>query len=368
MSPTAPPGDLQDRLRQLFADQAAQVRPTSRSWNEYARSTSSRGTGRHDRRSLVLVAAAVVLVAGIVAVLTLRPTVRSRGAASAPRVHWSTKYVELTAGAVTIDVGRQRFVGADPALQLHSDPGDPHYQTLEVEWQEHGLPMRLYVYFAADDHEWWISELRTYNGLPDPKADWVTFAGERLRTQLGVPFEGDLDLTATENGITSHLSILGLHLLAFSASCPTPGTCDDGGQRPPESRVATTAVAASSTTQGPPNVPPPPGITTPDLGNFQDADSLVAALTASGPLDNETPAAVAAGRAPGRSICADILAGREPDAGTLIHQAAAGYGNDGGVVLVLQRADGSAEMRLYSTGAADPATGGCRQLLMVPLG
>ena len=77
---------------------------------------------------------------------------------------------------------------------------------------------------------------------------------------------------------------------------------------------------------------------------------------------------LAAGRAPGRSICADILASREPDAGALVHQAAAGYGNAGGVVLVLQRADLSAEMRLYSTGAADPATGGCRLLLTVPLG
>ena len=259
----------------------------------------------------------------------------------APRIRWSTKYVEFIADAVTIDVGGKRFVGADPALLLNSDPGDAQYQTLEVDWHEHALPMRVNIYFAADDHEWWISELRTYNGQADSHADWVTFTGERLRTARGAPFEGDLDLNATENGITSHLRITGLHLMPFRATCAGPGGCNDGGQQPSDSGVATTGASVTDTTiQGPPNVAPPPGFPTPDLGTFTDTTALVAALIASGPLDNETPVAVGEGRAPGVSVCADNVANREPDSGTLVHQAAAGYGSDGGVILVLQRADG----------------------------
>ena len=107
---------------------------------------------------------------------------RSGGAADAPRIDWSTRYVEFTADALAIDVGGQRFVGSDPALALYNDPGDPTYQTLEVESHEHGVTMNVNIYFAADDREWWITELRTSNGLPEPKNDWVTFPGERLRT------------------------------------------------------------------------------------------------------------------------------------------------------------------------------------------
>jgi hypothetical protein len=106
----------------------------------------------------------------------------------------------------------------------------------------------------------------------------------------------------------------------------------------------------------------------PDLGTFRDPASLIAALLSSGPLNNEEPAAVAAGQAPARSICADILATREPTAGTLVHEALATIdGDHAGVLLVLRRADGTEEARLYSTGDADPTTGACRLIFASPL-
>jgi hypothetical protein len=105
----------------------------------------------------------------------------------------------------------------------------------------------------------------------------------------------------------------------------------------------------------------------PDLGTYPDGQSLIAALVASGPLNNEEPPAVAAGDAPARSICADILANREPTAGVVVHEVrAAVEGDHGGVLFVLRQAGGTEEARLYSTGDADP-TGACRLIFASPL-
>jgi hypothetical protein len=100
----------------------------------------------------------------------------------------------------------------------------------------------------------------------------------------------------------------------------------------------------------------------PDLGNFNDRGALIDALRASGPLDNETEASLQRGTAPSLSICVAILKHNEPTAGTVIHEAGARLGADSGVLLVLHRADGTQEARLYSTGDADPVTDGCRLL------
>jgi hypothetical protein len=106
----------------------------------------------------------------------------------------------------------------------------------------------------------------------------------------------------------------------------------------------------------------------PDLGTFPDPPSLIAALLSSGPLNNEEPAAVDAGQAPARSICADILANREPTAGTVVHEALATIdGDHAGVLLVLRHDDGTEEARLYSTGGADPTTGACRLIFASPV-
>ena len=106
-----------------------------------------------------------------------------------------------------------------------------------------------------------------------------------------------------------------------------------------------------------------------DLGSFGDQDSLLRALQSIGstsPLDNEDVAAVAEGRAPSESICADILRNNEPGAGTIIHEANAALKGEGGVVFVLRQPDGGLTVRMYSTGDADPVTGGCRLLFDAP--
>ena len=139
------------------------------------------------------------------------------------------------------------------------------------------------------------------------------------------------------------------------------------------SALASTADAAMSGPSSPPtttpmiasNGPAPPGVMPPDLGQFTDEATLIDALIASGPLDNQllTDPTLR----PAVSICADIVRFHEPTGGTLVHEAIAMLNGQGGVLLVFLRADDSKEVRLYGTGDADPVTGGCPLLLKASL-
>jgi hypothetical protein len=104
---------------------------------------------------------------------------------------------------------------------------------------------------------------------------------------------------------------------------------------------------------------PPSAILSPQIGEFSDVESLVAALGAFGPLDNEEPTAIAEGVAPSLSICADIVMNNEPSAGTVVFQGLAFLQGISGVVLVLRSPTDSLEMRMYGVHDADPVTGGC---------
>jgi hypothetical protein len=216
MNPTMSADDLETQLRRLFAAQERSVRPSDRQWGDYvatAPAPPSRGRGT---RVFVVLAAAVVLIVGVVAVVQRRSPTAAGTSTNVP-VDWSTQYVAFTARELSIVVDGVTFVGADPAIERHSDPGGPNYQTLEVQWHEHGVEMRLYLYFASDGTDWWMTEMRTYDGRAN--ADWVTFAGERMRTPLGQPYTDDLDLTATDHGVTSQVQISGLLLQAFRTVC-----------------------------------------------------------------------------------------------------------------------------------------------------
>ena len=60
--------------------------------------------------------------------------------------------------------------------------------------------------------------MRTYDG--SAKGDWVYFMGERFRTPLGSAWSGDLDLTAGDHGVTSHLRMQIAHLQPFLSHGP----------------------------------------------------------------------------------------------------------------------------------------------------
>jgi hypothetical protein len=129
----------------------------------------------------------------------------------------------------------------------------------------------------------------------------------------------------------------------------------------PPPMTADTASGVDSAT-GAPQAPSP----SPNLGQFTDQAALIAALVASGPLDNQLPENTAGGLA-SRSICADIAQFNDPSAGQVVHQAIATLNGQTGVVLVFAGPDGEREVRMYGTGDADPATGGCPLWFQAPL-
>ena len=48
------------------------------------------------------------------------------------------------------------------------------------------------MYFEADDTDWWVREIRTYDG--QAQGDWVTANGPFFKTPLGAAFEGDVTI------------------------------------------------------------------------------------------------------------------------------------------------------------------------------
>jgi len=175
------------------------------------------------------IAAAVLAVVGVggntTHVSTKNPPVQHQPDAGSP-VHWTTNQVELTAGNISIVANGKTFTSAGAKFDVNSDPGDPSYQTLELGWNEHGVRMLMNIYFAADAHNWWATEIRTYNGKAGDAADWIEYMGKRFTTPLGQAFDGNVDLSPTD-GQAGHLSITGLHLEAFR---PAPACAQQTGR------------------------------------------------------------------------------------------------------------------------------------------
>ncbi|MBN1681395.1 MAG: discoidin domain-containing protein [Anaerolineae bacterium] len=102
-------------------------------------------------------------------------------------VNWQTETVSLTADNFYITAGGQIFTAAVDGVDVSGDPGDEAYTTLEVTWQEYGVPMRLYMYFESDGTIWQAFEMRTYDGSPD--GEWITYEGDTFTTPLGQAYQ-----------------------------------------------------------------------------------------------------------------------------------------------------------------------------------
>jgi hypothetical protein len=140
-------------------------------------------------------------------------------------VHWRTEVVEFTARDFWIDANGQRFTAAVPDVSVRSDPGDATYRTLEVTWQEHGVEMRLNLYFTGDATSWWVSQIRIYNGR-NP-GDWVSvgdepgWTGTWFRAPRGGSSVGELDLSAPGGAL--HVAGLTLATTPFDGVNEPPG-------------------------------------------------------------------------------------------------------------------------------------------------
>jgi hypothetical protein len=177
---------------------------------------------------------AIVLSAFLLASGVLRPSgMEAPGAASSASpdvgpsqpVGWTTERVALTADDFRLDVNDLEF-GVDVSPQLNSDPGGSDYWTLEVTWFEHDVEQRINMYFGSDGSDWWVDEIRTYDGY-DP-GEWVYAYGPFFRTPLGQAFEGDVQVELLgvgrpddrENLVPAVLSFAGMRLAVSPGSEP----------------------------------------------------------------------------------------------------------------------------------------------------
>lgn len=116
--------------------------------------------------------------------------------ANREHIDWSTPFVKLQAEEFRIEVQGKTFLCESQSARasLNSNPGTRNaYTTFERIWTEHGVEMRLFIYFYSDGSDWWANEIRIYDGRTD--ADWLAATGEWFRRPLGQAFTGDLDLT-----------------------------------------------------------------------------------------------------------------------------------------------------------------------------
>lgn len=154
--------------------------------------------GRQEIRRWATVMTATLFIFGDVA----------RGDGVGERIDWQTDSgrVRLVATAMAITANQTVFTAADANVTVHGDPGDGLYWTLEAEWFENGLPMRLYMYFTSDGTDWWVTSIRTYDGTD--RGEWVIYEGEFFRSPLGEPFAGNLDLTDPDRGCSLRMADL----------------------------------------------------------------------------------------------------------------------------------------------------------------
>lgn len=168
-------------------------------------------------RTIGLRIASATIVVGLLVATTILPAMAQSpspaaqpSASPTPAIVWDTGVVRMTADDLRIRAGGLEFTGRVPDISLASDPGGATYRTLEVAWQEQGREQRLYLYLAADDVSWWVTEVRIRDGQPN--AEWVTFQGPPFRVPLGGTWTGDLRLSDP----LGTLEIDGMTLRAFT--------------------------------------------------------------------------------------------------------------------------------------------------------
>ena len=106
------------------------------------------------------------------------------------RFVFETPTVALAADHIEVETAGRTFVPND-TVTVSSDPGTRNrYTTLELTWFEDDIEMRIYMYFAGSGSDWWVSEIRTYDG--EAQGEWITVEEQHFLRPLGSAFEGDV--------------------------------------------------------------------------------------------------------------------------------------------------------------------------------
>ncbi len=153
-------------------------------------------------------------ILAVIFLLIMLITVSGCDGESHVSVELITPTVSLEATKVSIFVGDHTFSPDVEGMQVRSDPGDSISTSLEAEWYQHDVRMRLHMNFQADSYEWWCREIRTYDG--SEQGGWIYYKGDFFRMPLGSAWEGDFELEGTTaNGMPAVLTLEGMRLKAF---------------------------------------------------------------------------------------------------------------------------------------------------------
>lgn len=211
-------GDLETRVRDVLARQASALQPPDVRPDDavvVARGSADQRKRGPQQRILLAAAAVGLVVSAALAIANhgaddgVEP-----GSQPAAGFHFATPQVSFDAGSVEVEAGGRTFV-PPASTSVNGDPGTwNEHTTLELEWDAEGVPMRIYIYFASDGHDWWATELRTYDLSPDK--DWIEMPGEYFRSPLGVPWQGDLDVQSL------HIRDLKLQAFVRPSVCESP--------------------------------------------------------------------------------------------------------------------------------------------------
>jgi len=223
-----PHDELETHLRELFERQADAIPAHARDWDDVPMATVSTIAAPRRARSavaaIVATAAAAALVVGVAAMTSGGNGVAVGGQPGVPApLSFATKQVQFATDGMRIDAGGHEFTAAGSTVDVHSDPGTPNrYTTLELEWPEGGVGMRLYIYFTSDGHDWWANEMRTYNGKA--QGDWIEYRDTYFRAPLGHAFTGNVDVASTDGQGRLRLSNLRLQAFLPIAACVNPAS------------------------------------------------------------------------------------------------------------------------------------------------
>lgn len=193
----APPG-LRARVRAVPLDSPSVRGPLPRlTW---------RFLDMFSATKFVVGGAIVALLGGVLYASTLTsPPPEGPGVAASPSpspgqaaIGWTTPVVDLQADGFLVEANGLEFTTDGAPLGTSSDPGGPDYWTLEVTWLEQDREQRLNMYFGSDGTDWWVDEIRTYDGYP--QGEWVLAYGPFFTTPLGEAYEGDVRIDLLGEG------------------------------------------------------------------------------------------------------------------------------------------------------------------------
>jgi hypothetical protein len=113
-------------------------------------------------------------------------------------VHWQTDELDLQAAGFSLTVNDLVFTQRDSLPTARADSRYPGSTSLEVDWVEHGVEQRMVWSFFSDESDWWVGEIRAYDGFED--GQWVLADGPFFTSPLGETFEGDAHIELVGSG------------------------------------------------------------------------------------------------------------------------------------------------------------------------